>query len=84
MKQTAVEWLFEQISSSKYYYKIMEDINSRNTVAQSNIFEQAKEMEKKQIINACNQTDFEDINGMGIHETITKGEQYYNETFKSE
>ena len=41
-------------------------------------------MEKKQIINACNQTDFEDINGMGIHETITKGEQYYNETFKSE
>ena len=23
MKQTAVEWLFEQISSSKYYYKII-------------------------------------------------------------
>jgi hypothetical protein len=35
-------------------------------------------MEKQQIIDACNQTEFEDIDGMGIHETITKGEQYYN------
>ena len=46
MKQTAVEWLFKQISTSKYFYKLMEDINSRSTVAQSNIFEQAKEMEE--------------------------------------
>ena len=48
MKQTAVEWLFKQISTSKYFYNLMEDINSRSTVAQSNIFEQAKEMEKEQ------------------------------------
>lgn len=27
MKQTAVEWLSKQISSSKYFYKLMEDIN---------------------------------------------------------
>ena len=46
MKQTAVEWLFKQISTSKYFYNLMEDINSRSTVAQSNIFEQAKEMEE--------------------------------------
>ena len=50
MKQTAVEWLVEQISTSKYFYKLMEDINSRSTVAQSDIFEQAKEMEKEQMI----------------------------------
>ena len=48
MKQTAVEWLFKQISTSKYFYNLMEDINSRSTVAQSNIFDQAKEMEKEQ------------------------------------
>jgi hypothetical protein len=46
---TAVEWLIEEISSSKYFYNLMEDINSRSTVAQSNIFEQAKEMEKEQM-----------------------------------
>jgi len=46
---TAVEWLQEQIMTSKYFYKVLEDINSRGTVAQPNIFEQAKEMEKEQM-----------------------------------
>jgi hypothetical protein len=76
MKQTAVEWL------EKQFVKLESTIGVHGVMYE--IIEQAKEMEKKQIINACNQTDFEDINGMGIHETITKGEQYYNETFKSE
>jgi hypothetical protein len=48
MKQTAVEWLENQIKTSKYFYKVIEDIQSRSTVAQSNIFEQAKKMEKEQ------------------------------------
>ena len=47
-KQTAVEWVFEQISSSKYFYYLMEDINGRNTVSQSDILDRAKEMEKEQ------------------------------------
>ena len=50
MKQTAVEWLENQIKNSKYFYKLMEDIQSKSTVAQSNIFEQAKEMDKEQKI----------------------------------
>ena len=74
MKQTAVEWLFEQISTSKYFYNLMEDINSRSTVAQSNILKQAKEMEKEQIINA--------YRGMPTYNK--SGEQYYNETFKQQ
>ena len=49
MKQTAVEWLENQIKNSKFFYKLMEDINSRSTIAQSNIFQQAKQMEQKQI-----------------------------------
>jgi hypothetical protein len=46
--KTAVEWLENQIKNSKYFYKLMEDINSRSTIAQIDIFEQAKEMEKQQ------------------------------------
>lgn len=49
MKQTAVEWLENQLKNSIYFYKLMEDINRRSTVAQSDIFEQAKEIEKRQI-----------------------------------
>ena len=62
MKQTAVEWLIEQVKSEKY----IDDID----------FEQAKEMEKEQIMKA-------------FHKQTQKfycdeeSEQYYNETFKT-
>jgi hypothetical protein len=76
---TAVEWLENQMKTSKYYYKIMEDINSRNTVAQSNILEQAKEMEKQQIKKAFLKND----NSISITDALENFEQYYNQTFKS-
>jgi hypothetical protein len=63
MKQTAVEWLFEQLDISQGYESAIE------------IFQQAKEMEKDQIINAWIATDNE-------LQRIA-AEQYYNETFKS-
>ena len=70
--KTAVEFLVEEINK----------LTGLNISMDETCIEQAKEMEKQQIEDACNQTEFEDIDGMGIHETITKGEQYYNETFK--
>ena len=82
MKQTAVEWLFKQISSSKYYYKIMEDINSRNTVAQSNILEQAKEMEKENVFLFTKEYDEYLFRGCGLPRLTA--EQYYNQTFKKD
>lgn len=45
------------------------------------LLEQAYYIHKEEIERACNQQEFEDIDGFGIHETITKGEQYYNETY---
>ena len=75
MKKTAVEWLIHQLITENEVTLKGENYK---------LFELAKEMEKEQIIDACNQTEFEDIDGMGIHETITKGEEYYNEIFKSE
>jgi len=62
MKQTAVEWLCEQ-------YHLKQDIE---------IVNQAKEMEKQQIIDAmdvCQRTDF--------WVKYECPEQYYNETFKN-
>ena len=83
---TAVEWLQEQITTSKHFYNLMEDINSRSTIAQSNIFEQAKEMEKEQIMDAYYDGKG---NGINISHPLSRtkeisAEQYYNETFKSE
>ena len=77
--KTAVEWLENQIKTSKYSYKLMEDINSRSTVAQSDIFEQAKEMEKEQIMDAANKLLYHSTGP-----SDTAAEQYYNKTFKKD
>jgi predicted Mrr-cat superfamily restriction endonuclease len=85
MKETAVEWLEEQIKTSKFFYKLMEDIQSRSTVAQSNIFEQAKEIEKEQIKDSFLKGYVDDL-----HQPLPddyydyNAEQYYNETFNKE
>jgi len=61
-QQTAVEWLYENILLTPL------DIRSINKC-----LEQAKAMEKEQIIKA-----YENTNSMAMY-----GEQYYNETYES-
>jgi hypothetical protein len=65
MKKTAVEWLIEQLS----------EIHENSAIAQ-----QAKEMEKEQIIKAAS-ISYEDMFGI---DGVKYGEEYYNETFKPE
>jgi hypothetical protein len=79
--KTAVEW---------YNSKVIELMKQRE---QGNIdvlefrnqldllLEQAKEMEKKQIIDAFCEDKYE---YRGYRQITLSGEQYYNETFKSE
>jgi hypothetical protein len=76
MQQTAVEWLVEQLSSSKYIYNLMEEIECQSTIVQPNIFQQAKAMEKEQIIDAYSN------NGWNDEDQRANAEQYYNETYK--
>jgi hypothetical protein len=61
MKQTAVEWLEQQL------------FNKLGKFTKGDI-DQAKEIEKEQIIEAFEHVDF----------NIDDGLHYYNETFKSE
>jgi hypothetical protein len=67
MKQTAVEWLVEQFTTTVFYSK----------EAEENTIKQALEMEKEQIRNAyCKgEQDF-------VNNKVITSEQYYNETFK--
>ena len=67
MAQTAVEYLVEELLSGK--------------PLMPSLIEQAKAMEKKQIINAI---DSQYNYDKWLKELPTLGEQYYNETFKSE
>jgi hypothetical protein len=66
MKQTAVEYLFEQLWETP-----------KDKFNWYSILEQAKEMEKEQIIDAYDKGEF----NQGCNEDA---EQYYNENYKSE
>ena len=62
-KQTAVEFLAD-------------NLHYLHSTKWNDILEQAKEIEKQQLIDACNQ-----IEVIGLDHELP-GEQYYNKTFK--
>ncbi len=66
MKQTSVDWLFQQLWETP-----------KDKFTWHSILEQAKEMEKEQIIDAYDKGEF----NQGCNEDA---EQYYNENYKSE
>jgi hypothetical protein len=68
MKQTAVEWLYNNLKSHFEH-----DGDLLECVQMS--MQQAKEMEKEQIVKAYIADSFLRLS--------TKAEQYYNETFKT-
>lgn len=73
MKQTAVEWLAEQITTVKWK---MSDVTDRKSIIQ-----QAKAMQKEQIIDAYLK------NRRGKFDKVLRliddAEQYYTETYES-
>jgi hypothetical protein len=83
MKQTAVEWLIEELNDNGFSYLDLA----------TDIIEQAKEMEKENIINShitgiIEPLIMKNYKGFSVDEIkveITKqAEEYYNETFKNE
>lgn len=62
---TAVEWFYQRI--------LAEDIKS--------VFEQAKAMEKEQIIKAWDDGDYAYFHSKETGRDFDNGEQYYNETY---
>jgi hypothetical protein len=78
MKQTAVDWLSEQLLNLDIEFDSILINRANYWVKRNNILEQAKEMEKQQIIDAH-------LDGQCFSiaiEEIDYAEEYYNETFK--
>jgi ABC-type Zn2+ transport system substrate-binding protein/surface adhesin len=69
-KQTAVEWLFKNLLDTP--------ISNEDIIYNISVFEEAKEMERRQIINAvydAQRTDFY------VH--YYEAEEYYNEKYNT-
>lgn len=74
MKQTAVQWLVEQIT-----YATSEGVVISYHKDITQLVEQAKEMEKEQIINT-----WYDCKMSIIERNPTTADQYYNETYEAQ
>ena len=75
MKQTAVEWFFDELYSIR---KTIQFEQQADAILKA--FEQAKEMEKEQIIDAHKTATLE----AGFeHSADDWANQYYNQTYKS-
>ena len=69
--KTAIEWLYNELSKNNISTdSVIERINK-----ESSIWQQAKEMEKEQIIDAYNDAYFGDAY------KYKDSEEYYNQTF---
>jgi hypothetical protein len=64
MKQTAVQWLEDNLIGNPF--------SEKDFAHNVNVFKQAKEMEKDQIVDAAT-----------LGANAPSGEQYYNETFNT-
>ena len=78
MKQTAVEWLISQILAAS----INKETEEMHITLPKGVFEQAKAMEKEQIIYAY----LKDRRGEFdvVLKLIDDAEQYYNETYEQD
>jgi glucose-6-phosphate 1-dehydrogenase len=75
MKQTAAEWLFLQMENLITKAKVTDMDNNDFVIEKVKLLQQAKEMEKEQIINAFN---------YGQVDLGMEADEYYNNNFKSE
>jgi len=74
--KTALDWYCKEINYLKINYTIGNINENEYLIKQVQIYQQAKQMMKQQIIDTwCNALDLN---------AFEYAEQYYNETFKSE
>jgi hypothetical protein len=77
-QQTAVEWLQIQLKNGV-------DFNPLDSLsypkAVDNLFEQAKQMEKEQLVKAWDDGDYAYFYSKETGRDFDNGEQYYNETY---
>jgi hypothetical protein len=83
MKQTAVEQVGIAFRQWQKEWENFDKIGKDKPISYNEFIEPFLEMEKQQIIDACNQEECFGSFGFEGYEDITKGEEYYNINFKN-
>jgi hypothetical protein len=74
--QTAVEWLIEQINDQN-----QKALSAKEWLEWLEVFDQAKQMEKEQMIKFAMEMHEVDCSKTGIDLLLDEAEQYYNKTY---
>jgi hypothetical protein len=72
-KQTAVEWLIEQLQKTRDWQRVINEANQSSTSVRD-VIDEAKEMEKQKLEDAW-------VEGVKNWNPSKTFEQYYNETY---
>lgn len=81
-KQTAVKWLISELSKSKDFHRVINELNQKGSGVR-HILNEALQMEKKQSIE--NMDKMQIINDVDFDGNVTfvfNPEQYYKETYE--
>jgi hypothetical protein len=83
MTQTAVEWLAERYNTVTWLRNRDEVSEGMADEMRKDYLEQAKQMEKEQIMKTARQCHFEGVrqSAKNSEEYLQYGEEYYNETY---
>jgi hypothetical protein len=81
MKQTAVEWLVEQLQLTRDFQRVINEVNQSSTSVRD-VLEEAKEMEKEQIMHAYGQGAADEAGE--ILDATKDSEEYYNKKYGGE
>lgn len=79
-KITAIEWLIKELQKSKDYQRVINEVNQGSSAIRD-VISEAKEIEKKQIVDAYIQKRTK-RNFFKAIELISDAEKYYNETYE--
>jgi hypothetical protein len=80
-QQTAVEWFHQKNWALKIQLELGEISIGEYASTYATLYEQAKEMEKEQIINAFEQGENNSVDYFNPENRIKESEHYYNETY---
>ncbi len=81
MNKTAIEFLINELSKSKYFQRVLNEINENSTI-EKDILKEAFELEKQQIVDAY-ESGYQDGDAILGYEYFDNSESYYKKTYKN-
>ena len=79
---TAVEWLINQLSKSKYFQRILNEINE-NSTTQKDVLKEAKQLEKSQMVNFFTYGCMTQNDNLTSEEILEQFRNYYDKQFNN-